>query len=246
MNSQIHASALGDKFSDRPQKAGWVGTLLIVKPADILFVLAAGLYIAARLWDLTEYSLGFDEIFSLAVVRRDWSGLIGIVVYDVVHPPLFYMLLKLWVSIGGESLLWLKLFPVSIAVVAIVPFLLLCRELKLRAGEVNLALVLMAVNGYLIFYAQELRMYSLLLCFTLSSLWLFVRYLNCQSDQKKLLIALFVANLLLIYTQYYGWLVIGVQLVILLFWERRKLLHFLISLAGLILCFSPWAYIVLQ
>ncbi len=94
MNSQIHASALSDKLSVRPQKAGWVGTLIIVKPAYILFVLATGLYIAARLCGLTDYSLGFDEIFSLTVVRPDWSGLIGLVVHDVVHPPLSYLLLK--------------------------------------------------------------------------------------------------------------------------------------------------------
>ncbi len=246
MKSQIHADVIGDTFSNRSQKVSWVDTLLFVKPASIIFVLAAGLYIAARLWGLTDYSLGFDEIFSLTVVRHDWSGLIDLIVYDVVHPPLFYFLLKLWVGIGGQSLLWLKLFPVSIAVAALAPFVLLCRELKLRAAEMNLALVLMAVNGYLILYAQELRMYSLLLFFTLCSLWLFVRYLNCQNVQKKLLVALFIANLLLVYTQYYGWLVIGVQFVILLVWDRRKLSPFLMMVAGLILCFSPWAYIVLQ
>ena len=64
------------------------------QPAYILFVLATGLYIAARLCGLTDYSLGFDEIFSLTVVRPDWSGLIGLVVHDVVHPPLSYLLLK--------------------------------------------------------------------------------------------------------------------------------------------------------
>ncbi len=94
MKSQIHAAVIGDTFSNRSQKASWVYTLLFVKPESIFFGLAAGLYIAARLCGLTDYSLGFDEIFSLTVVRPDWSGLIGLVVHDVVHPPLSYLLLK--------------------------------------------------------------------------------------------------------------------------------------------------------
>ena len=35
----------------------------------------------------------------------------------------------------------------------------------------------MAVNGYLIKYAQEVRMYSLLLFFTVCSLWLFIKFI---------------------------------------------------------------------
>jgi uncharacterized membrane protein len=85
------------------------------------------------------------------------------------------LLLKIWIAIGGESLLWLKLLPVTVAVASILPLLLLCRELNLSAIETNTALFLIAVNAYLIQNAQELRMYSLLTFFTLSSLWLFVR-----------------------------------------------------------------------
>lgn len=223
-----------------------INTLVPVISAHSLFVLVTGLYIVARLRSLTDYSLYFDEIFSLWAARRDWSDLMAFVADDLVHPPLFYLLLKIWISVGGESLLWLKLFPVLISIAAIGPFFLLCRELKLSAVEINLALVLMAVNGYLIHYAQEVRMYSSLLCFTLCSLWLFVRLLNGDSDPKKLLVALFAINLLLVYTHYYGWLVVGVQSIILMYWGHRKLLPFLIMVAGLVLCFSPWAYAVAQ
>ena len=92
------------------------------------------------------------------------------------------MLLKVWIGIGGESEGWLRLFPILTTVATICPFVLLCRELKLKASEVNLAFMLIAVNGYLIYFAQELRMYSLLLLLTLSSLWLFAKFLNASGD----------------------------------------------------------------
>jgi uncharacterized membrane protein len=133
------------------------------------FALAA-LYIAARLWRLTASCLWFDEIFSVHAARHTWRGLQHFAAADLIHPPLFYALLKVWVAIGGESLLWLRLFPALTSIAALVPFLLLARELRLGTKGTALALLLLASNGYLIKYAQELRMYSLLLLLTLTSL----------------------------------------------------------------------------
>ncbi len=248
MRLQTQAGEVSSRYDGYSAKATEATILFLSKPSSILFALAAGLYIAARLWVADYNFTNPDEFFSLGIVRRNWGGLMGGVVDDVVHPPLFYLLLKLWVGVGGESLAWLKLFPALVAIAAIVPFCLLCQELRLGRSEMNLALTLMAVNGYLVYYAQELRMYSLLLFFTLLSLWLFTRFLNHgANDPTKPLLALFVVNLLLIYTHYYGWLVIGVQFTLVLCGrDRRKMLPFLIQVGGLILCFIPWAYAVSQ
>ncbi|MFN2513857.1 MAG: hypothetical protein ABR568_20875 [Pyrinomonadaceae bacterium] len=77
-------------------------------------------------------------------------------------------------------------------------------------------------------------------------MWLFVRLLNHVSDQKKTLLALFAVNLALVYTHYYGWLVIGVQFLILVLWDRRKLPLFSVSVMAIVLCFIPWAYAVTE
>jgi 4-amino-4-deoxy-L-arabinose transferase-like glycosyltransferase len=211
-----------------------------------IFVIAVGVFVAARLWRLTTYSLRPDEIFSLQTARQGWRALLAGAVRDTVHPPLFYLLLKAWIAIGGESELWLRLFPVLTAITAILPFVLWCRELHLRADEMNLALSLMAVNGYLIYYAQELRMYSLLLCLTLTSLWLFARVVRVHDGDRATLAGLFAVNCLLVCTHYYGWLVIGVELVFLLGWARHRLVTFALSVAAVVVCFSPWAYLVMR
>ena len=221
------------------------GAPFLNRSSFIIFALIAG-FIAARLWRLTASCLWFDEIFSLHAARYDWEHMMSFIAADIIHPPLFYALLKVWITIGGESLLWLRLFPALTAIASLLPFLLLCRELRLRAGEINLALLLLAVNGYLIKYAQELRMYSLLLFLTLCSLWLFVRFFNAVDSSKRHLIALTIINLLLVYTHYYGWLVVCVETVFLLLRGRHKLPPFLIAVASLLICFSPWVLYVLS
>ncbi len=199
----------------------------------VALLLVVALYVAARLWRLDATCLWFDELFGVHAARHTWGGMLRFVAADLIHPPLFYALLKIWVAAGGESLLWLRLFPALTSFAAIVPFLLLARELRLGAKEVTLALLLMAANGYLIKYAQEVRMYSLLLLLTLSSLWLFVRFSKAGRKTRGTLLALFAVNLLLVYTHYYGWLVVAVETLFVLFRNRGKLPSFLFGVAAL-------------
>ena len=129
-------------------------------------------YLALRLWGLADSCLWFDEIFSVHAARHAWSDILWFVAQDLIHPPLFYLLLKAWISIGGEGLCWLRLFPVVFSLLALIPFYLLCRELKLKFTTILFALVFLSVNGALIKYAQEVRMYSVLLFLSLVSIWL--------------------------------------------------------------------------
>lgn len=94
--------------------------------ACLIFCLLVALFIGFRLWHLTSFSLWTDEIFSLNAARLPWAAMFERLVIDKVHPPLFYVLLKLWILIGGQSLLWLKLFPFLTALVSIIPLYLVC------------------------------------------------------------------------------------------------------------------------
>ena len=63
--------------------------------------------------------------------RADEVGqMFKFVAADIIHPPLFYALLKVWIGIGGESLLCVALLPVILSTAALVPVVLLCRELN--------------------------------------------------------------------------------------------------------------------
>jgi hypothetical protein len=62
------------------------------------------LFIGTRLLNLSKYGLWSDEVFSLQTAKLGWASLIDKVIFDIVHPPLFYALLKIWMIIGGDSL----------------------------------------------------------------------------------------------------------------------------------------------
>src|ERR1700733_10783471 len=107
---------------------------LRVRASVIVFFLLAGIFVAVRLWNLGTFCLDSDEIWSLTCARESWSGLFHEAGFDIVHPPLFYMLLKLWIAIGGSSLIWLRLLPAALSFAALVPFYFLCRSLGLSRG----------------------------------------------------------------------------------------------------------------
>jgi len=228
------------------------GATTFSSAARAAFVVIVCLYVAARVWRLADSCLWFDEIFGVHAARHAWGGMFGFVAADLIHPPLFYALLKLWTAAGGESLLWLRLLSVLLSVASVAPLLLLCRELRLGAWETNLALALMAVNGYLIKYAQEVRMYSLLLLLTLCSLWLLARFFNAADERRsrRTLAALALANVLLVYTHYYGWLVVASEAALLLLLRRgrgrARLAPFLLTVAVAALAYLPWVYALAQ
>ena len=184
----------------------------------IAFVVVAAIFVAVRFWNITATCLWFDEIFSVHAAEHSWNSILDFVAVDLIHPPLFYLLLKVWIAIGGESLIWLRSLPVLFSIIAIVPFGLLCREMRLGLWTSLFDFLLIAVNGSLIKYAQEVRMYSMLMCMSLFSIWLFLRYFR----SRKGIVALTVVNILLIYTHYFGWWMVLVEAVVLVCTSYEK------------------------
>jgi hypothetical protein len=206
-------------------------------------VLVAG-FIGIRLWNLTAFCLDSDEIFSLLCARDNLSHLFESVRADVVHPPLSYLLLWLWVKIGGESMLWLRLLPFLLSILALPLAWMVFRQLRLSAPARIIALALLAINDYQVFHARYVRMYALFFLLSLASVILFNLLLERASNKR--VIALTAVNLLLVYTQYFGWMVIGIEALHLLLMDRRKLKPFLLGTAAIAFLFAPWAYVATQ
>ena len=239
--------------------------------------------LAVRLWRLDESCLWFDELFGLHAARHAWGDLPRFVALDLVHPPLFYLLLKVWTAAGGESVWWLRLLPAALSSLALVPLWLLARELRLTRHAAALALALAATSGCLVKYAQEVRMYAPLLLLASCSLWLFARFCRARdadadetggrdgdddaerrdgsgaekrddSDAARArrdrrarlvaLVALTAANLLLVYTHYFGWLLVALELAFVVAWARDRVKPFAASLLVVAACFAPWAWAV--
>lgn len=197
-------------------------------------------YIAVRFWGLTATCLWFDEIFSVHAAEHSWKTLLPFVAQDLIHPPLFYLVLKVWTNMGGESLLWLRCLPVAFSIVAVIPFLLLCRELNLQFLSISIAFTFFACSGALIKYAQEVRMYSLLLCLSLFSIWMFLRFFR----RGKNIWILTAVNILLVYTHYFGWFVLVGEVLATLIFQRIKIRQVATMFGIAVVSFLPWAWAV--
>lgn len=207
----------------------------------VLLTVSAVVFIFARFWRLTSACLWFDEIFSIHAARHSWHEIFQFAAADLIHPPLFYVLLKMWIAIGGESVFWVRLLPALLSIITIVPFLLLGRELRLAPIEATMSLLFVAVNGYLIKYAQEVRMYSLLFLLGTASLWLFFSLRNRPTGRRWITFG--IVSFLLVYTHYAGWVLVFLQLIAIASANRRLLLRMLAVTAVVSLSYLPWIYL---
>jgi len=163
----------------------------------------------------------------------------------MAHPPLFYLLLKLWIYVVGSSMVGLRILTVSFSIAAVFPLIALARRLGFQMPVIILALTLMAINNYLVLYSYYLRSYSLLLLLSLSSQALFVAFLRSPpSVQKRTLLVLTFINILFLYTHYFALLVIIAEYLWVVATDRTHLRQLTISTAIIILSFLPWVGVI--
>lgn len=127
-----------------------------------------------RLISLTQ-SLWLDEAISFTAVKNYhfWEIITKFAPGDV-HPPLYYLLLKLWTDIFGYSEISLRFPSVIAGVIAV--FLVIRIGEKLFNRKIGLlAGLFLAVNPLAIYYSQEARMYSLVLLTVLLTIFTFLR-----------------------------------------------------------------------
>lgn len=129
-------------------------------PWIVLFTTIAGAFLRILLLDTK--GLWLDETFSIWMANLKIGEMLQWVVKIDQHPPLYYFLLHLWVGINGSSPYFVRLFSVLFGVGAI-PFMYLIGK-RLSGPLMGLAAAaFLAFSPFNIYYAQEGRMYTLLM-----------------------------------------------------------------------------------
>ncbi len=133
-----------------------------------------------RVYRLGVDSLWYDETVSALLAREPLGAMWAHTARDI-HPPLYYALLHFWQMLAGGSEYSLAFLSVwfSVAGVAMVGYLG-WRLFSARVGF--LAALLMAVNPFSIWYAQEVRMYALGVFLTLLLLKFVLDFLEDSRD----------------------------------------------------------------
>jgi hypothetical protein len=134
------------------------------------------LALAVRLQQITYHSLWFDEAMSVHWARSDVARILEVSMNLVEDrlPPVYYLLLHGWRLVWGDGELAVRL-PSALLGALLVPVVYRLAAEMLDRRAAGLAAVLAAVNPFLVWYAQEARMYALAVLLSGLGTWCFVR-----------------------------------------------------------------------
>lgn len=128
---------------------------------------------ALRLFHLGKQSLWLDESLSLAFSSVSLKASVEAILADGVHPPLYYLLLRLFLGMGQSE--EIARLPSAIFGVLAVP--LAYRVGRLCFGQ-KVGLVsafFLSLSPFHLWYSQETRMYTMVTFFVLGSIYFFIR-----------------------------------------------------------------------
>jgi uncharacterized membrane protein len=114
---------------------------------------------AARLYRLGEQSFWYDEGTSATVAPRDVATILQNAAADI-HPPLYYLLLHVWIGPAGTTEWAIRLPSVGFGLLTVALVYRLGRDLLGPLGGLSGAL-LTALAPLPVWYSQEARMYAL-------------------------------------------------------------------------------------
>lgn len=116
------------------------------------------------------------------------------------QPPLFFIIMHFWMRYFGATLFSLRFLSVLFSIGSIIcAFLFASKLFSKRAGIFSALFI--AVSPFVIFYAREMRHYSLILTIALLSSYLLVRF---KKDSRVIFpIGFILSSALGLYTHYF-------------------------------------------
>lgn len=129
---------------------------------------------ATRLHHLAARPLWVDEAFSLWMARLPVPDLVARAARLDQHPPLYYLLLKVWTLLTGESEWAARSLSAFWGVLSVPLAFVLARRFLGRAWPAYFMATLVALSPFHVRYAQEARMYTFLAFWGLVAMWLLV------------------------------------------------------------------------
>ncbi len=185
-----------------------------------------------------DQSLWLDEAISLVSAK---NLTVLQIIYELtpsdVHPPGYYLLLRVWISFFTDSEVSARILSVIFGVGLIYITFILARRF-FNKGTSYLAAILMAVSPLGVYYSQEIRMYSAAAFFSALSFLFLIQILE---NKKFAWIFYILSNFAVLSLDYMAYLIFPAQIVFLISLEKKKYLLKILSLLfiSLLLVF-PW------
>jgi mannosyltransferase len=145
----------------------------------ILLLLAA---FALRLYRLDHQELWGDEAHSAYVSKLPLPSAVS--PRTETNPPLYHLLLSLWVRLTGSSVFALRFLSLVLGVLT-VPLVYRLARLAFGVSVGLLAALLCAISPFQVYYSQEARMYALATFVTTLSMFFLARIASGQRGPSR-------------------------------------------------------------
>lgn len=209
----------------------------------IFLVIALAAWV--RFYEIGKPAIWSDEGFSLMLSVLSPSSIIFHTGQDV-HPPLYYLVLHIWLGIGGDTIAVARrlsaLFGLGTVGLGMwLTYLLSNRRASMLAG------LLLSLFPFAVRYSQEIRMYAMLGFLMVGTTIAFVYWLRWPEKKIPLIVYTGLMSMGL-YTHYFALICLASHwfFLFLLLVNRRKnceyswLRSWWLSNVAIVVIFSPW------
>ena len=158
------------------------------------------------------------------------------------HPPLYFILLKLWSYAFGVSEEALRSFSLICGLISFIVLFSLFKKTSNKNYTAWYVLAMLVFNPFLFYFFTEARMYAL--AFLLATLS-FRFWLDYQKERKlisKSFLFFFLFSVCLLYTHYYGLFFLSTLAFIELLNNRLK--YSILNHVIAFICFLPWGFVI--
>ena len=209
----------------------------------LFFILLAA--ILFRIANLDKpYGLWLDEMISFNTANKEtFLDIFNHSLKRDLHAPFYYILLFFWMKLFGQADLTLRLFSVAPGILTVLLLYLTGKELDSKKTGLYAAFF-GAINSLLIYYSQEVRIYSLISFLSILTIFFVIKIIK---KPCKLNYAGFVlSNILLLYTHTIGFIFVFFEILIFgiyIYIKKKDILkNYILSSLTIAALFIPYTF----
>ena len=179
-----------------------------IRASSVIIILTAvGLLIRAVI--ASRGGLWADEGFFLSVAQSpSWESMLSFLASHESHPPLFYVVMRGWLTLVGDTDAAARALPVLISS-AVIPVVYAAGASLFSARVGLIAAFLTAIAPSLSEHGAQLRPYGFLAFTVVVSSWSMI--LSMEQGRVRHRGVYVVATLAMLYTHHWGWLIAAGQ-----------------------------------
>jgi len=226
----------------------WINASSLMQKEYVTPRVAAILMLAfcIRLLGIVSRPIWYDESIAILFAEKGFKAMLYGTLAPTgagsanVHPLGYYTSLWLWMKVFGESLVAARLLSILAALITLYLVYLIAFELMADVKKALISMLIASLSPFLVHYAQEIRMYSLLAMWLMLATYAYLKAVNSGHWKWWLLFSFSAA-----FAQYTHHLA-AFYLIALALWpliqgDWKSLYRLTVAGVAALIIYAPWA-----